>query len=160
MKVISVPIPTINLQSDVPNNVGIIDRWDRCKFRIVTISGHRNECLQYCLNTFYHNIYYIKKATILWSCVPWSKLGVSMLNENAFVYNKMLGYNTVIYNDVDKIGNLIGSMILSQRASSTLVINTLHIFNQLQIQMTKILTLSKPIISSLENPMFILIQKH
>ena len=83
-----------------------------------------------------------------------------MLNENAFVYNKMLGYNTVIYNDVDKIGNLIGSMILSQRASSTLVINTLHIFNQLQIQMTKILTLSKPIISSLENPMFILIQKH
>ena len=97
IKILSVPTPTINLQSDVPNNVGIIDRWDRCKFRIVRISGYRNQCLQYCLNTFYHDIDYIEKATILWSCVHWSKLGVSMLNSNAFVFNRMLGYNTAIY---------------------------------------------------------------
>ena len=39
---ISVPTPATNLQSDVPNNIGIIDRWDRCKFRIVRIYGSRN----------------------------------------------------------------------------------------------------------------------
>ena len=65
---ISVPTPTTNLQSDVLNNVGIIDRWDRRKFRIVEISGSRNQCLQYSLIAFYHDIDYIKQATILWSC--------------------------------------------------------------------------------------------
>ena len=99
---ISVPTPTTNLQSDVPNNVGIIDRWDRCKFRIVEISGSRNQCLQYCLNAFYHDIDYIKKATILWSCTHWSRLGVSMLNDNVFKFKRMLGCNTAIYDDVDR----------------------------------------------------------
>ena len=108
MKMISVPTPIINLQSGVPNNVGIINRLHRCKFRIVRISRHRNQCLQYCLNAFYPDINYIKKATILWSCVHWSKPGIYMLNDNAFVFNKMLGYNTAIYDDIDKNGNLIG----------------------------------------------------
>ena len=99
---ISGPTPTINLQSDVPNNVGIIDRWDRCKFRIVRISGHRNQYLQYCLNDFYHDINYIIKVTILWSCIHWIKLGISMLNDNVFVFNRILGYNIAIYDNVDK----------------------------------------------------------
>ena len=158
MKMISVHTPTTNLQSDVPNNFSIIDRWDRCKFRIVEMSGSRNQCLQYCLNAFYHDIDYIKKVTIVWSCAYWSKLGVCMINDNAFMFNRMLGYNTAIYYDVDKSGNLIGSMILPQRALSSIMIITLHIYNQLQIQKTKMLTLSKPIILSLKNPMFILLQ--
>ena len=44
----------------------------------------------------------MKQATILWSCVHWIKLGVCMINDNAFVFNRMLGYNTAIYDEVDK----------------------------------------------------------
>ena len=160
MKMISVPTPTTNLQSDILNNVGVIDRWDRRKFRIVEISSSRNQCLQFCLNAFYHDINYMKQATILWSCVHWIKLGVCMINDNAFVFNRMLGYNTAIYDEVDKSGNLIGSMILPQRASSSLMIITLHIYNHLQFERTKILTknrtsiklltFSKTIISALK----------
>ena len=83
-----------------------------------------------------------------------------MLNGNAFVFNRMLGYNTAIYDDVDKSGNLIGLMILPQRATSSLVIQFSHIYNQLQIQMTKMLILLKPIISLSENQWFIRLQKH
>ena len=32
MKMISAPNPTINLQSGVRNNIGVIDRWHCCKF--------------------------------------------------------------------------------------------------------------------------------
>ena len=142
---------TINIQSGVPNNVGIIDHWHRCKFRVVRVSEHGNQCLQYCLNAFYHDIDNIKKATILWSCVHWSKPGISMLNDNAFVFNRMLGHNTAIYDDVDKNGNLIGSMILPQRAISNLVIIISHIFNQLQMKLTKMLTLMMTLISLSEN---------
>ena len=99
---ISVPTPTTNLQSDILNNVGVIDRWDRRKFRIVEISSSRNQCLQFCLNAFYHDIDYIKQATILWSCAHWSKLGVCMINDNVFVFNRMLCCNTAIYDEVDK----------------------------------------------------------
>ena len=102
MKMISVYTPPTNLQSDILNNVGVIDRWDRRKFRIVEISGSRNQCLQFCLNAFYHDIDYIKQATILWSCAHWSKLGVCMINDNVFVFNRMLGCNTAIYDEVDK----------------------------------------------------------
>ena len=102
MKMISVPTPTINLHSDILNNVGVLDRWDRRNFRIVEISLSRYLCLQFCLNEFYHDINCIKQATILWSCAHWSKLGVCMINDNAFVFNRMLGYNTAIYDEVDK----------------------------------------------------------
>ena len=93
-----------------------------------------------------------------------------MINDNAFMFNRILVCNTAIYDEVDKSGNFIGSMILPQRASSSLMIINLHIYNQLQIQKTKILTkirtsiklltLSKTIISSLKNPVFILLRKY
>ena len=51
----------------------------------------------------FHDIDNIKKATILWSCIYLSKPGISMLNDNAFVFNRMLGHNTAIYDDVDKM---------------------------------------------------------
>ena len=134
MNMISVYTPPTNLQSDILNNVGVIDRWARRKFRIDEISSTRSQCLQFSLNAFYHDINYIKQATILWSCAHWSKPGVSMLNDNAFVSNRMLGYNTVIYDDVDKPGNLIWSIIVPQRASSNTITITLLIYNQLQFQ--------------------------
>ena len=65
MKMMSAPNPTINLHFGVPNNVSVIDCWHRRKFRIARILEHKNKCLQYCLNAFYHDIGYIKKATIL-----------------------------------------------------------------------------------------------
>ena len=99
----------------------------------------------------FHDIDNIKKATILWSCVHWSKPGISMLNDNAFVFNRMLGHNTAIYDDVDKNGNLVGSMILPQRATSSLVIFISHIFSQLQMKLTKMLTLMITLISLSEN---------
>ena len=102
MKMISVLTPTTNLQSDILNNVGVIDRWGRRKIRIVGISSSRNQFLQFCLNAFYHDIDYIKQATILWSCAHWSKLGVCMINDNVFVFNRMLGCYTAIYDEVDK----------------------------------------------------------
>ena len=93
-----------------------------------------------------------------------------MINDNTFVFDRMLGCNTAIYDEVDKNGNLIGSMILPQRASSSLMIITLHIYNHLQFERTKILTknrtsiklltFSKTIISALKNPMFILLLKY
>ena len=134
MNMISVYTPPTNLQSDILNNVGVIDRWARRKFRIVEISSTRSQCLQFSLNVFYHDINYIKQATILWSCAHWSNPWVCMINDNAFVFNRILGYNTAIYDEVDKSGNLIGSMILPQRVSSSLMIITLLIYNQLQFQ--------------------------
>ena len=32
----------------------------------------------------------------------WSKLGIPQLNDDAFVFNRMLCYNTAIYDDIDK----------------------------------------------------------
>ena len=99
---VSVPTPTTNLQSNVLNNVGISYRWDRRKFRIVELSGSKNQCLQSCLNAFYQDIDYIKQATILWSYVHWSKIEVCMINDNVFVFNRILGCITAIYDNVDK----------------------------------------------------------
>ena len=84
-----------------------------------------------------------------------------MLNDNAFCFNWMLGYNTAKYEDIDKKnGNLIGSMIPPHRATSSLVINISHIFSQLQIKMTKMLTLLKTIILLSEDQWFICLQKY
>ena len=99
---LSAPNPTINLQSSIPNNVDVSDRWYRCMFRIIRISVHRNQCLQYCLNNFYHDIGYIKNAIIVWSCIHWSKPRIPRLNDNAFVFNRVLLYNYAIYDDIDE----------------------------------------------------------
>ena len=90
-----------NVNSGVPNKEGIIDRWHRCKFRTVKISVFQNQCLQFCLNAFYNDVDNLKKATLLWSCAYWGKEQISRLNDNAFVFNRMLGYNTAIFDEVD-----------------------------------------------------------
>ena len=42
-------------------NKGMIYCWETYKFRSIEISGNRNQCLQYCLNTFYHDVDHLKK---------------------------------------------------------------------------------------------------
>ena len=66
------------------------------------ISSKRNQCLQYSLNAFYHNIGKIKKGTILWSVLRWGQFTTYCSKDNTFIFNRMLGYNTAFYNDVDK----------------------------------------------------------
>ena len=102
IQMISTHNSTDNVNSGVPNKEGIIDRWHRCKFRIVRISGYQNQCLQFCLNAFYNDVDNLKKATLLWSCAYWGKEQISRLNDNAFVFNRMLGYNTAIFDEIDK----------------------------------------------------------
>ena len=44
----------------------------------------------------------IKKATILWSVVHWGQYTVCRTNDNAFVFNQMLDYNTALYDNINK----------------------------------------------------------
>ena len=84
-----------NVNSGVPNKEGIIDRWHRCKFRTVTISGCQKQCLQFCLNAFHNDVDNLKKVNLLWSCAYWGKEQISRLNDNAFVFNRMLGLSLI-----------------------------------------------------------------
>ena len=84
------------------DNKGIISCWETYKFRSIKISGNRNQCLQYCLNIFYHEGDDFKKATILWSVVHWGQYTVCRTNDNAFVLNQMLDYNTALYDNINK----------------------------------------------------------
>ena len=40
-----------------------------------------------------------KKATILWSVAHWGQFAVYHTNDNAFIFKRMLGYNTALYDD-------------------------------------------------------------
>ena len=66
-KMIALNADIINRQDGNKENKGVIYCWETYKFRSVKISGSRNQCLQYCLNAFYHDVDDLKKATILWS---------------------------------------------------------------------------------------------
>ena len=66
-KMIALNADIINRQDGNKENKGVIDCWETHKFRSIKISGTRNQCLQYCLNAFYHDVDDLKKATILWS---------------------------------------------------------------------------------------------
>ena len=61
-----------------------------------------NRCLQYSLNTFYHDICDIKKTIILLSVVNWGKCGVDRSKNNAFVFNRILWCNIVLFDGADK----------------------------------------------------------
>ena len=89
----------INRQDGNVENKGIILCWETYKFRAIKISGNRNQCLQYCLNTFYHDVDDLKKATILCSVAHWGQYAVCHTNDNAFVFNRILGYNTALYDN-------------------------------------------------------------
>ena len=69
-------------------------------FRIIEIGGKDNQCLQFALNAFYKNVNDLKHATVLWNLVNWSNTTIRRTNDNAFVFNRILGYNTAFY-DVD-----------------------------------------------------------
>ena len=151
---------TDNVNSGVPNKEGIIDRWHRCKFRTVTISGCQKQCLQFCLNAFHNDVDNLRKATLLWSCAYWGKEQICRLNDNAFVFNRMLGYNTAIFDEIDKNGNMIVLMILRRHVTSSSTILISPIFSLLQISMTKILIIIFLIILLYKKQMFILLQKY
>ena len=72
----------------------------RIFFRIIEIGGKDNQCLQFALNAFYKDVDDLKHATVLWNLVKWLNTTIMRCNDNAFVYNRILGYNTACY-DLD-----------------------------------------------------------
>ena len=60
-RMIEVNDNTINRQVGNVQNKGVVFRWETHKFRSVDISGRRNQCLQFCLNAFYHDVNDLKK---------------------------------------------------------------------------------------------------
>ena len=60
-KIIALNTEIINRQDDNLENKGIILCWETYKFRYINISDNRNQCLQYCLNAFYHDVDDLKK---------------------------------------------------------------------------------------------------
>ena len=100
-KMIALNAELINRQDGNVENEGLIYCWETYKFRSIKISGHRNQCLQYCLNAFYHDVDDLRRATILWSIVHYNQYPNCRTNHNSFIFNRMLGYNTVLYDDID-----------------------------------------------------------
>ena len=77
--------------------------YSKILFRIVEIGGKYNQCLQFALHTFYKDVNETKQASVLWNIVNWSNTNTIMrFNENAFVFNRMLGYNTAFYDEDTK----------------------------------------------------------
>ena len=66
-------------------------------FRRVEIGGKDNQCLQFVLNAFYKDVNDLRHATVLWNVVNWSNNEIIRCNDNAFVFNIILGYNTAFY---------------------------------------------------------------
>ena len=99
-KIIAINHDIINRQAGNLENKGIIYCWEAYKFCSIKISGNRNQWLQYCLNAFYHDVDDLKK-NVLWSVAHWGQYPVMRTNDNAFIFNRMLGYNTAFYDDID-----------------------------------------------------------
>ena len=89
-KMIALNTEIINRQDGNVEHKGIILCLETYKFLAIKISGNRNQCLQYCLNAFYHDVDDFKKATILWSVAHWGQYAVCRTNDNTFVFNRML----------------------------------------------------------------------
>ena len=74
-------------------------------FRIVNIGGKNNQCLQFALHVFYKDVEETKEVTVLWTLVNRSITNTTMrCNDNAFVFNRMLGYNTAFFVKTPNIG--------------------------------------------------------
>ena len=69
-------------------------------FRSVEIGRKDNQYLQSALNAFYKDVNNLKHATTLWNLVKCSNTKIIRCNDNAFVFNIILGYNTAFY-DLD-----------------------------------------------------------
>ena len=106
-KMVSLNDGSINRQPGDLNNQGIIDPLKSYEFHFIPIFGNYNQCLQYWLNAFYHDIDEIKNVTIFWSAVHWVQYPTYRTNDNVFVFNQMIGYNTALCDDVDNNGNVI-----------------------------------------------------
>ena len=52
-------------------------------------------------SSFYHDISDVKKVTALLSVVNWFKSVVMHYNNNTFVFNQIVGYNTVCYDNIN-----------------------------------------------------------
>ena len=64
-------------------------------FRCVAIGGKDNKYSQFTLNVFYKDVYELKNATVLRNFVNWSNNETIRCNDNAFVFNRMIGNYTV-----------------------------------------------------------------
>ena len=69
---------------------------------MIHISSNRNQNLQYSLNTFYHHINEMKKGTIFWSIGYCGQYPSCRTIDNAFIFNRILGYNSVLFDDIDQ----------------------------------------------------------
>ena len=66
-------------------------------FRVVSIAGDDNQCIQFALSKFYKDVDESSKANVLWNLVNWSNNTVMRCNDNALVFNRILGYNTSFF---------------------------------------------------------------
>ena len=71
-------------------------------FRVVPIAGDDNHCLQFALSAFYKDVDKSSKATVLWNLVNWSNTTVMRCNDNGYIFNRMLGYNTAFFDTQNK----------------------------------------------------------
>ena len=67
----------------------------------------------------------------------WGQYSLCCMNDNTFVINWMLGYSTVLYDDVDKNGHLTVLMISPQRVTLNSVKIIIATYNQWLIIMKK-----------------------
>ena len=56
--------------------------------------------LTVCFDIFYKDVNDLKYATVLWNLVNWSNTKIMRCDDNAFVFNRILGYNKAFY-DLD-----------------------------------------------------------
>ena len=52
------------------------------------------------MDAIYKDIHGLRHAAVLWNLVNWSNNEIIRCNGNAFVFNRMIGYNTAFY-DLD-----------------------------------------------------------
>ena len=71
-------------------------------FRVVPITGDDNQCLQFSTGVFYKDVIESSKDNVLWNLVNWSNNTVMRYNDNAFVFNRILGYNTAFFDIKNK----------------------------------------------------------
>ena len=86
---------TLCKESDVETTV--VTHSNNYVFRRVDISGTDNQCLMYALNAFYNDIDDLRKASVLWNVANWSNKPEMRCNDNVFVFDGILGYNTAFY---------------------------------------------------------------
>ena len=81
-------------------NITVVTHSKVFVFRSVEIGRKDNQYLQFALNEFYKDVNNLKHATTLLNLVKWSNTKIIRCNDNAFVFNRILGYNTAFY-DLD-----------------------------------------------------------